>query len=144
MIRKADLNDTFVLAKMAAAMWNNHTVDELTAEYTDLLKRENAAAFIIYENREPIGFAQCGLRCDYVEGTRTSPVGYLEGIYVKDSCRRKGYASRLLKECERWAKAKGCIEFASDCEADNEESKMFHVSSGFHIANKIICFAKKL
>lgn len=37
----------------------------------------------------PIGFAQCQLRCDYVEGTKTTPVGYLEGIFIKDGYRRK-------------------------------------------------------
>ena len=35
----------------------------------------------------PIGFAQCTLRNDYVEGSSSSPVGYLEGIYVKDEYR---------------------------------------------------------
>ena len=37
-----------------------------------------------------VGFAQCGLRRDYVEGTDSSPVGYLEGIFIKEEY-RKGY-----------------------------------------------------
>lgn len=39
--------------------------------------------------KDLIGFAQCQLRCDYVEGTKTTPVGYLEGIFIKDGYRRK-------------------------------------------------------
>ena len=47
--------------------------------------------FLKYENDFPIGFAQCQLRYDYVEGTKSSPVGYLEGIFVKEGYRSKGY-----------------------------------------------------
>ena len=91
-----------------------------------------------------MGFAQCQLRHDYVEGTDSSPVGYLEGIYVIPSCRHRGIAGVLLAACERWAVKMGCTEFASDCELDNLESLAFHKSAGFTEANRIICFTKKL
>ena len=39
-----------------------------------------AACFIGYDGNDPVAFAQCGLRYDYVEGTDSSPVGYLEGM----------------------------------------------------------------
>lgn len=35
-------------------------------------------------------------------------------------------------------------EFASDCEIENKESYEFHVKYGFNVANRIICFAKKI
>lgn len=92
----------------------------------------------------PIGFAQCQLRYDYVEGTKTTPVGYLEGIFVKESYRNKGYAKELLTECEAWAKENGCHEFASDCEIDNIDSFHFHTAMNFTEANRIICFTKEL
>ena len=79
-----------------------------------------------------------------MEGPHTSPVGYLEGIFVKASCRGRGYAAELLRACEAWAREKGCAEFASDCPAENEASRAFHVKSGFSEANRIICFTKKL
>ena len=91
-----------------------------------------------------IGFSQCQLRHDYVEGTKSSPVGYLEGIFVDGAHRRLGYAARLLSACEGWAKEKGCREFASDCELTNTDSLKFHLSLGFTEANRIICFTKKL
>ncbi len=91
-----------------------------------------------------MGFAQCQLRYDYVEGTHSSPVGYLEGIFIEPSHQHKGYAKELLKECELWAKSKGCKEFASDCELDNADSLKFHIAMGFEEANKVICFRKDL
>ena len=92
----------------------------------------------------PIGFAQCQLRYDYVEGTSTSPVGYLEGIFVKEGYRNKGYAKELLAECETWARESGCHEFASDCEIGNTNSFCFHKAMDFIEANRIICFTKTL
>lgn len=100
--------------------------------------------FLKYVDAVPVGFAQCGLRCDYVEGTETSPVGYLEGIFVKAEHRHKGYAAELLTACEAWARSMGCTEFASDCELDNTDSLQFHLATGFQEANRIICFTKKL
>ncbi|MDF2802567.1 MAG: aminoglycoside adenylyltransferase [Anaerocolumna sp.] len=50
----------------------------------------------------------------------------------------------LCKACERWAKEKGCDEFASDCELENDSSLKFHLGLDFAEANRIICFTKKL
>ncbi len=111
---------------------------------TNSAKRYEAACFIKYVDDKPIAFAQCRLRHDYVEGTRSSPVGYLEGIFVAEGYRKKGYAAELLSECEKWAKEKGCTEFAGDCELDNIESLRFHMAPGFDEANRIICFRKGL
>ena len=91
-----------------------------------------------------MGFAQCQLRHDYVEGTETSPVGYLEGIYVREGARRHGIARQLISACESWAKAQGCTEFASDCELDNMDSQQFHRAVGFEEANRIVAYVKKL
>ena len=91
-----------------------------------------------------IGFAQCQLRFDYVEGTRSSPVGYLEGVFVDAPYRAQGYGKQLVAACEMWAKEKGCSEFASDCELSNQQSLAFHLHSGFTEANRIICFTKML
>ena len=117
---------------------------DLEAEFRKLVINDEAACFIKYVDDKPIAFAQCQLRHDYVEGTESSPVGYLEGIFVSEGYRKKGYAAELLSECEKWAKEKGCTEFASDCELDNEDSLKFHMSLGFEEANRIICFRKKL
>ncbi|MBR2047282.1 MAG: GNAT family N-acetyltransferase [Oscillospiraceae bacterium] len=144
MIRKATKDDSFVLAQMAVQMWDSHTADELEIEFSETQNNGQSVFFIKYLGEIPIGFAQCGLRKDYVEGTESSPVGYLEGIFVKEKYRKNGYAKELLCACEMWAKEAGCSEFASDCEIDNMDSFRFHMSVGFDEANRIICFKKKL
>lgn len=144
MIKRAVAVDAPVLAELAVRMWDSHTLAELEADFAGLAAGGDAACFIKYAEGEPAGFAQCQLRRDYVEGTRTSPVGYLEGIFVREEFRHRGFARELLGACERWAKDKGCSEFASDCEWDNAASLAFHMAVGFSEANRIICFQKQI
>ncbi len=144
MVRKATNDDIHILAKMAIKMWDSHTVDELQIKFAETLCDVYSAFFIKYVNSIPVGFAQCGLRTDYVEGTESSPVGYLEGVFVEADYRKNGYARELLLACEMWAKDMGCSEFASDCELDNIGSLKFHIAMGFDEANRIICFKKNI
>ena len=144
MIRKAEIKDLSILAELACQLWPDHTVEEMCAEFAEILAKPDAAFFLAYAEETAVGFAQCQLRYDYVEGPDSSPVGYLEGIYVTEEYRKQGVARELLTACESWAKAKGCSEFASDCELDNVQSLQFHLKVGFEEANRIICFTKKL
>ena len=144
MIRKAKENDAAAIAALALQLWPDNTLEEFTKAFSKLVLAQEAAVFLAFHGEIPIGFAQCQLRHDYVEGTDSSPVGYLEGIFVKPEYRRRGYARRLLSACEQWAKSMGCREFASDCELDNEDSLRFHLKAGFLEANRIICFTKEL
>ena len=144
MIRKADKNDLEELANLAVLMWKESSISELIAEFSDDISKSESCLLLKFENDTLIGFAQCKLRNDYVEGTNSSPVGYLEGIFIKEGYRNKGYAKELLNECEAWAKDNGCKEFASDCEIDNLGSIRFHKAMDFTEANRIICFTKKL
>lgn len=132
------------MAGLAVLMWESHSVEELVHEFSEILSGGKAVFFLQYENDMPVGFAQCQLRYDYVEGTGTTPVGYLEGIFVKEGHRHKGYARALLAECEAWAGERGCREFASDCEIGNTDSFLFHKAMHFSEANRIICFTKTL
>lgn len=144
MIQKAEIKDLPVIAELACQLWLDNSVEEMQAEFAETLTKPDAAFFLAYADETAVGFAQCQLRYDYVEGTDSSPVGYLEGIYVADGYRQQGFARELLAACESWAKSKGCTEFASDCELDNTQSLQFHLNVGFEEANRIICFTKKL
>ena len=143
-VKKAAMRDLETVVKLAMELWPHHLAEELAEEFSAILVRENAAVFLAYEGGAAVGFAQCQLRHDYVEGTSSSPVGYLEGIFVLDPYRKKGAAGKLLTACEGWAREQGCTEFASDCELDNTQSLKFHLALGFAEANRIICFTKKL
>ena len=144
MIRKAEIKDLHILSELACQLWPDNTVEEMRLEFSEIITKTDAAFFLAYAEDMPVGFAQCQLRYDYVEGTGSSPVGYLEGIYVAEEYRKHGIARELLTACEGWAKEKGCTEFASDCELENTQSLQFHLNVGFEEANRIICFTKKI
>ncbi|WP_426351298.1 aminoglycoside 6'-N-acetyltransferase [Alloiococcus sp. CFN-8] len=142
MIRQATAEDSAIVAELAMLLWPDNNFDLLEKEFQKVNAEEGV--FIFLEKDMAVAFAHCSLRHDYVEGTESSPVGYLEGIYVKDEYRNKGIAKKLVAECEKWAKEQGCSEFASDCELDNTDSLKFHLKIGFQEANRIIAFTKKL
>lgn len=144
MIRKALFENAAAVAQLAIQMWDDHSVSELIKDFETLISKRECVVFLCMEDEVPIGFAQCQLRRDYVEGTESSPVGYLEGIFVEEPYRHKGYARELVAACESWAREMGCTEFASDCELCNETSQAFHLKMGFTEANRIVCFKKNL
>lgn len=144
MIRKATRRDAEIITDMALLLWPDLSREELFQEMEGFLDDDDCAIFLAWDNDEMIAFAQCQLRHDYVEGTETSPVGYLEGIYVDKNHRQKGIARALVRACEGWAKEKGCSEFGSDVELHNAQSYAFHLAAGFQEVNRIICFAKKI
>ena len=144
MTKQAKSDDAMTLAGLAIKLWKGQSIIEMSNMFENLISSDNAVCFLQYVDGKAIGFAQCQLRHEYVEGTDSSPVGYLEGIFVEDAYRRHGYAKALLRECEAWAREKHCTEFASDCELENDDSLRFHTAMGFEEANRIICFRKDI
>ena len=142
-VRQASPADLAEVTRLALLLWPGHEPEALSADLAPLLDQPDAAIFLCEAKGHQIGFAQCQLRRDYVEGCETSPVGYLEGVYVEEGHRRRGVASALVAACQDWARTQGCSEFASDCELDNADSLRFHLGVGFEEANRIICFTRK-
>lgn len=142
-IRQATADDSQLLAYMAGQLYKTNPAD-LVKEFAVLTASCEAACFLAYEGETPIGFAQCQLRHDYVEGTFTSPVGFLEGVWVAPEHRCHGAARQLVEACQQWSLQAGCSEFASDCEIDNLTSLAFHLSIGFEEAGRTIWFYRRL
>lgn len=143
-VKQASLDEVLEVARLALVLWPHHSMHAIALEISEMIQHQQGAYFLAYDENETIGFAQINLRHDYVEGTKSTPVGYLEGIFVVESHRQQGVAKQLLVACENWAIEQGCEELASDCELSNEESLNFHRCVGFEEANRIICFRKAL
>ena len=130
---------------MRSALWPEMTEEDNLRE-TGKLDVEAKAFVRIVLNMEgkPAGFAEATLRTDYVNGCETSPVAFLEGIYVEPWARRQGVAKELVAEVERWALAHDCREFASDAFLDNETSHQMHRGLGFMETERVVYFRKDL
>lgn len=144
MIREMTITDVPALAVMALKIWDSDYKDELEQEFIDMTRDNKSTCFIKFIGDKPIGFANVCLRHDYVEGCETSPVAYLEAIYVDEEHRHLGYAKDLVNRCEEWGREQGAKEFASDCILTNNDSYKFHTAIGFKEVNRIICFKKDI
>lgn len=89
------------------------------------------------------GFVEASLR-NYAEGCVTSPVGYVEGLYVDPDLRGEKLSRALVEAAEAWARAKNCREMASDVLPENHHSYRVHLALGFEDAGQIICLRKSL
>jgi aminoglycoside 6'-N-acetyltransferase I len=131
---------------MREALWPDTTRGEHLAEMAAFLRDgQRYAQYVAYtEEGEPAGFAEASLRTDYVSGATTSPVGYLEGLYVAPQYRRRGVGSALVRAVEEWSAAQGCRELASDTQLDNLESQATHQALGFSEVERLVAFCKPL
>lgn len=100
--------------------------------------------FLYMKEQETLAFMSLSLRRDYVEGTDTSPVAYVEGLYVRPAYRRLGIATEMIQFAKSWAGARHCQELASDCPVDNALSELFHKHVGFQEVSRNIHFVMKM
>src|SRR5688572_7402076 len=128
------------------ALWADATADEHRGYMAIALAQpERFLQLMMYDDqRVPIGFIEGSIRADYVNGTETSPVGFVEGVYVLPAWRRRGVARRLYEAIGDWAKARGCRELASDALLENEASQRAHSALGFRETERVVYFVKTL
>ena len=145
MVTIAAEKDLDALVAMGLDLWPEQDAQRLQSIFTGLLHApEKNHIHLFSVHGEVAGFIYTSIRVDYVDGSETSPVGYVEGIYVKPEYRRRGISAQLLKAGEQWAKEKGCREMGSDILADNTVSYAFHTAIGFREASRLITFIKKI
>jgi aminoglycoside 6'-N-acetyltransferase I len=128
---------------MRSALWPEMTEDDNLHE-TGKLEAKAFVRIALNTEGKPSGFVEATLRTDYVNGCETSPVAFLEGIYIEPWARRQGVAKELVAEVQRWALAQGCREFASDALLDNEASHRMHRGLGFMETERVVYFRKVL
>lgn len=134
-------------AELRFALWPWDDVQAHAEEAEELYlsdNRERSAFVALGHTGEVIGFAEATLRRDYVEGCNTSPVVFLEGIFIKSEQRQSGVARALSAAVADWGRAKGCSEFASNALLDNVDSHAFHAAIGFEETERVVFFRKDL
>lgn len=133
-------------ASLREALWPEGARDEHAADIVEFIAEIAAGrgqvCFLALRGDEAVGFAEAAIRHDYVNGCETSPVAFLEGIYVAPSSRRTGVAGKLLAAVEAWGRSNGCSELGSDAELTNVQSHGFHLGLGFEETERVVYFRK--
>lgn len=93
---------------------------------------------------EAVGFVEASVRTDYVNGTSTTPVVFLEGVYVQPAHRGYGIATKLIQFVTDWALDNGYSEMASDVLLENTDSQKMHEALGFEETERVVYYCKSL
>ncbi|WP_232494519.1 aminoglycoside 6'-N-acetyltransferase [Novosphingobium kaempferiae] len=138
-----DLDDW---AALRAALWPDGSTAEHRKDLVDLMaEHQPIVGFLARDLRGTlVGFAEAALRIDYVNGCETSPVAFLEGLFVAKECRRQGIGRGLVEAVEAWARLKGCTEMASDALMENTVSHAMHAALDFEETERVVFFRKVL
>ena len=132
--------------QMRQALWPKMTEEENFSETESMLTAESRFFIRVALDAQgkAVGFAEAALRTDPVNGCATSPVVFLEGIYVEQQVRRQGVARALVHAVEEWGRKIGCREFASDALLENTSSHSMHRGLGFEETERVVYFRKQL
>lgn len=136
-----DLKEWAVLANL---LWPHDTVAELKEILSDSLLTENEDGILAIDGEEIVAFINVSVRQDYVNGSSSTPVGYIEGIFVLEQYRKTGVAKALIEHGEEWALSKGCVEMGSDILLENEDSVTFHEHCGYEAVETVVCMIKTI
>jgi aminoglycoside 6'-N-acetyltransferase I len=131
------------ITRMRQSLWPYEDQGELARETGPMLARDDYATFGAYDGDTIVGFLEVGRR-DVAESAATSPVGYVEAVWVEPGHRRRGIARALFEAAKRWARDQGYRELASDADLENTDSHAMHSRLGFEETERLVTFLMKL
>lgn len=144
MVQALDADDPGWLARRRA-LWPDATDEEHRREMAAIVAEPGRyAAFVVRSGGATVAFAEASVRHEYVNGTASSPVAFLEGLAVAPEAWRQGHARRLVDAVAAWGRARGCAELASDALADNDAGLLAHRAVGFEETERVVFFRKAL
>lgn len=143
-IIKASNENLDQLTELALALWPNNDYEFIKNEFVYIIGHLSNRVYLAKSDEEYIGFIHMSIRSGFVEGADTSPVGYVEGIYVKPDFRKKGVAKELYDAGAEWVKSKKCTQIGADIGLYNDMCPDFYISMGFNEVNRIICYINNI
>jgi len=126
------------------ALWPEASEAQHLLEMADTSARGHYVRLAMAADGSALGFVEASKRSDYVNGTSSSPVAFLEGLYVVPSVRRQGVARTLVESVVKWAVGEGCTELASDALLDNLAAHAVHRALGFEETERVVYFRRAL
>ncbi len=102
---------------MALALFKDYPAEEIERGLKSILGKTNQQTFMAMDAGESVGFVSASIRVDYVEGATTSPVGYVDMVYVKEAYRKQAWPGSYSnmpkhgpwkKAVQKWVRILGC------------------------------------
>ncbi|CAD7050574.1 GNAT family N-acetyltransferase [Pseudorhizobium endolithicum] len=131
-------------SELRHALWPDQSADAHLAEILEMLSGQSGVGYGAFgPDGALVAFAEVSIR-SYANGCTSTPVPFLEGIFVEEGSRRMGMAGLLLARIEADLREKGFVELCSDVEMHNTPSHLAHRHWGFVETERVIYFRKPL
>ncbi|WP_162197789.1 GNAT family N-acetyltransferase [Pseudorhizobium banfieldiae] len=133
-------------SRLRQALWPDQPADAHLVEIEEMLGGQGAVGYgygAFDPEGELVAFAEVSIRA-YANGCTSTPVPFLEGIFVEERSRRTGVAGQLLAQIESDLRNRGFVELCSDAEMHNTSSHLAHRQWGFVETERVIYFRKPL
>lgn len=142
-VRAAVGADAQALLALRLALWPD--ADDGLAELQAALAQADASHLLVVDDADAaLGFAEVSVRHDYVNGTESTPVGFLEGWYVSPAWRGRGLGRALVAAAVEWTREQGCAELASDARLDDSGAQAAHAACGFEPTERVVYYRLQL
>jgi aminoglycoside 6'-N-acetyltransferase I len=128
---------------MRQALSPHEDAEDIASETAGILSRDDYAVFGAANGDRLVGMIEVGQR-DVAESCSTSPVGYVEALWVAPEFRRGGVARALVAAAIGWSRERGYRELASDAELENTISQAVHEALGFTETERLVTFRMSL
>ncbi|MFT4660937.1 MAG: aminoglycoside 6'-N-acetyltransferase I [Patiriisocius sp.] len=129
---------------MTHILLQDYKIGDLENKLKRIEKSDKHQTFIAMDEENVIGYATTSIRSEYIEGASSSPVAYLEMIFIEENYRKKGIAKKLYESVENWALEKGFNQIGSDTWEWNKASREFHMQLGFKETEVLVHFIKDI
>ena len=129
---------------MRQALWPDSEPTEHRAETARILAagaKRVALLCMAPEGATAVGLIELSRRAR-VDGCTTSPVAYVEGLFVRPDHRRRSVARALIEAGEAWARARGCTEIAFGSALGDTAAQAVHGRLGFEETGRRVLFRK--
>ena len=115
--------------------------DEYDSQEMEMILHSNYwfCFFVIDEAEQIIGLVELSLR-NIVDNCLTSPVAYLEGLYLEEAWRGQGLGREVIRHIFAWCRERGLSELATDAELHNEAAQAFYRALGFEETDRVVEF----
>ena len=146
-LREATPGDFPAWGRLRACLWDDSAGevmgnDDMRAAIDP--SRPATAILAVDDGDRPFGFVEVAVRHDYVNGSESSPVGFIEGWYVDAGWQGRGVGRALIDAAAGWVRSQGCDELCSDALIDADASHAAHRACGFEETERVVYFRKAL